>query len=528
MNFLIRADASLAIGSGHIMRCLTLARALKADGHGVHFVCRALSGHLADWIRAQGFACSLLEPDTASSQPENPAPPVASAPPHAHWLPLPQEQDAADCAPLIAAQRPDWIICDHYALDAVWQRAARAVCGSRLMVIDDLCDRAHDADLLLDQTLNRRRQDYAGLLPAGCRVLAGTRYALLRDEFAAARPAALAARAATSKQPESRILLNLGGVDEHNYTLAVLKALQPLAGSLKFALTVVMGATAPHTAAVREFAAAAPYPCRVLSAADNMAQLMAQADLAIGAAGSTSWERCCLGLPTLLLVLADNQRAVAAALQQAGAALVLETQELSAPAFAAALRELQKRQPEMSQAAAALCDGLGVQRVLRHLDADADFQAAFVRPVREEDSALIHRWRNHPDIRRFMFDNCEIPWPNHEQWFARALADPDFAMLVYCAGGQPLGYASFRRRDKGVYEWGFYTAPDAPRGHGTRLGRLALQYAFAELGARRVLARVLPHNAASLALHRKLGFAEGQPENDGSRCFALEAADFAD
>ena len=156
MNFLIRADASLAIGSGHIMRCLTLARALKADGHGVHFVCRALNGHLADWIRAQGFACSLLESDTADSQPENPAPPVAGAPPHAHWLPLPQEQDAADCAPLIAAQRPDWIICDHYALDAVWQRAARAVCGSRLMVIDDLCDRAHDADLLLDQTLKRR------------------------------------------------------------------------------------------------------------------------------------------------------------------------------------------------------------------------------------------------------------------------------------------------------------------------------------------------------------------------------------
>ena len=271
MQFLIRADASLQIGSGHIMRCLTLAHKLRQHHHRVAFITRAHQGHLADAIRQQGFDCILLPLPSSETpfapsqrQPENecnelPPSPPAPAIPHAAWLATSQAQDIADCTPHIRALAPDWIICDHYALAAAWQTAARALCHSKIMVIDDLHDRAHDADLLLDQNHAHTAADYAPLVPPSCRILTGTRYALLRDEFAQHRATSLHQRATPpARQPENalphsqNILINLGGVDKDNHTLAVLQALSAyVSGSLKalpIRATIIMGATAPHLA----------------------------------------------------------------------------------------------------------------------------------------------------------------------------------------------------------------------------------------------------------------------------------------
>ena len=381
MKILIRADASLQIGSGHIMRCLTLAHELSRRGHEVRFICRALPGHLGETIERAGFGLVLLPvPPQAGRLPESErgdllrskneakaATCVQLA--HAHWLPVSQVQDAADCVPSIRAFAPDWIICDHYALSADWELAAKAAAGSRLMAIDDLADRPHAADLLLDQNLGHTPADYAGLVPPACRLLTGTRYALLREEFAAWREASLQRRAAQAETGYLKhILVNLGGVDKDNHTLAVLQA---LSGSLPAAcsITVVMGKTAPHTAAVQAFADGAPYPCRVLVGANNMAELMAEADLAIGAAGSTSWERCCLGLPTMMLVLAENQRGIAVALQAAGAALSLKTAEIAVSKFVPVISYFSRSEnlTAMFVKAAALCDGKGAARVVSHL-----------------------------------------------------------------------------------------------------------------------------------------------------------------
>ncbi|MBH5329873.1 UDP-2,4-diacetamido-2,4,6-trideoxy-beta-L-altropyranose hydrolase [Eikenella sp. S3360] len=530
MKFLIRADASLQIGSGHIMRCLTLAHELSRRGHEVRFICRALPGHLGATIERAGFDLVLLPaPPQAGRLPENRDAPEQNAathpqPAHAHWLPVSQAQDATDCLPHIRAFAPDWIICDHYALSAEWEQAARAAAGSRLMVIDDLVDRPHVADLLLDQNLDRTPADYAGLVPAACRLLTGTRYALLRPEFVQWREKSLERRAARAgKGCLQNILLNLGGVDKDNHTLAVLQA---FSGSLPpdCRVTVVMGRTAPHTAAVQAFANSAPYPCRVLVGADNMAELMAEADLAIGAAGSTSWERCCLGLPTIMLVLAANQRGVAEALQQAGAAQCADMADLPAD-----LRRLLAEPPaawaEQGRRAAALCDGHGTRRVANNL---ADFVPAVLRAARSEDCRRLFEWRNHPDIRRFMFDSAEIAWDGHQAWFARQLANPDFTMLLYETGGAAQGYACFKHLGNGIGEWGFYLAPDCPRGqgHGSILGRLALQYAFSRLKMREIYGQVLPHNSASLALHRRLHFREADKEAGQAQLFVLPAEEF--
>ena len=530
MKFFIRADASLQIGSGHIMRCLTLAHELSRRGHEVRFICRALPGHLGETIERAGFGLVLLPvPPQAGRLPESEAKAATCVQlAHAHWLPVSQVQDAADCVPPIRAFAPDWIICDHYALSAEWELAAKAAAGCRLMAIDDLADRPHAADLLLDQNLGHSPADYAGLVPPTCRLLTGTRYALLREEFAAWREASLQRRAAQAdKGYLKHILVNLGGVDKDNYTLAVLQA---LSGSLPAAcrVTVVMGKTAPHTAAVQAFADGAPYPCRVLVGANNMAELMAEADLAIGAAGSTSWERCCLGLPTMMLVLAENQRGIAETLQQAGVASVADMADLPA-SLASLLAETPALRAEQSRRAAALCDGRGVLRVANNL---ADFAPAVLRPAAPADCRRLFEWRNHPEIRHFMFDSGEIAWDGHQAWFARQLANPGFTMLLYEAGGTVQGYASFKHLGGGRCEWGFYLAPDCPRGqgHGGTLGQLALQYAFCRLNMHEVRGQVLPHNAASLALHRRLGFrpadkAAGQ-EAQQALLFVLRAEDF--
>ncbi len=500
MKFLIRADASIDIGSGHIMRCLTLARALREQGHEVSFICRDLPGHLFDFICQQGFSGTLLPAGSLNRLPETPS---AAAVPHAAWLPVSQAQDAEDCRAVIAAQKPDWIVADHYALSATWERQVLAAHSAKLMVIDDLADRHHCADLLVDQNLGHSPEDYQNLVPASCRLLVGTRYALLRPEFAQWRPASLQRRYQTSGRLQN-ILLNLGGVDKDNHSLAILQALEEVMAADHHAVqvTIVMGVTAPHTPTIQAYAAQAPYPCRVLVNVSNMAELMSTADLAIGAAGSTSWERCCLGLPSLMLVLADNQRIIAEQLQAAGVACMVDNHDLNNSLGKLLARPASTWQMQ-SQRAAALCDGQGTTRILNHL---AYFSGARIRPATPADSPLFFQWRNHPDIRRFMFNTDEIEWEQHCNWFARQQDNPDFCMLAYMVADTPQGYASFKHLGNGIHEWGFYLAPSCPRGHGRTLGYLALQYAFHTLQAQEIQAQVLHHNTASLALHRKLGF----------------------
>jgi Spore coat polysaccharide biosynthesis protein, predicted glycosyltransferase len=160
---------------------------LRENGHFVQFITREHVGHLADFVREQGFECVLLPKFSGSLQTEN-----EPQFPHSAWLGTTQAQDIADCEPHIRALSPDWIITDHYALSVIWQTAAKNICSSKIMVLDDLHDRPHAADLLLDQNYAHTAQDYAHLLPETCRVLAGTRYALLRDEFAMFREISLA------------------------------------------------------------------------------------------------------------------------------------------------------------------------------------------------------------------------------------------------------------------------------------------------------------------------------------------------
>lgn len=312
---IFRVDASLQIGSGHLMRCLTLADALLQAGEATcRFMCRENPGHCMDTIQSRGFDVHAL-PAKTTVQPAGQG--EDHVPAHAAWLGCGWYEDAAQTIAAIAGTRPDWLIVDHYALDAAWESELRPY-AERIMAIDDLADRKHDADLLLDQNLSRDGKDYGALVPAQCMLLIGPRYSLLRPEFAQLREYSLKRR----HQPQLKhLMISLGGMDTGNATGRVLDVLQQATLPDDCRITVVMGGQAPFLDTVREQAARSRWPCDVRVDVNNMAQLMADSDLAIGAAGSTSWERCCLGVPSLVVVLAPNQQHIAAALAHAGAAV---------------------------------------------------------------------------------------------------------------------------------------------------------------------------------------------------------------
>lgn len=361
MRVAFRADASVQIGSGHVMRCLSLADELRARGAETYFIGRTLPGHLGALIRERGHHAALLPPPAPLALlPSAPAEEEGdAAPAHAEWLGVPWPQDAADTArALQAAGDFDWLVVDHYAVDARWENSLRRT-GRSTLVIDDLADRPHDCDLLLDVNLQEPEGRYAGLVPAWCRQLLGPPYALLRPQFAAARPAP-----ARRDGRVARLLVFFGGSDHDNLTGQALTALAEL-GRDDLAVDVVLGASNPRRSELE--ALCAPLPQVTCHFNADMAALMAAADLAIGAAGVTTWERACLGLPALVVTIAANQRPTAACAARRGILTWLgDAHEITAATLAAALRAALAAPAtlmEQSRRGMELVDGGGAARV---------------------------------------------------------------------------------------------------------------------------------------------------------------------
>lgn len=348
MDVYIRVDASAVIGAGHVMRCLTLADQLRRRGAAVTFICREFPGNLCDFVAAQGFRVWRL-PCTAENI-------VTAA--QDTWLGADWRRDAREVQAVLASrpQPVDWLVADHYAIDWRWEQAMRPTVR-RILVIDDLANRRHDCDMLLDQNLHRSMaQRYNGLVPNHCRRLLGPRYALLRQEFWYAR-----SQVAPRDGHVQRLLVFFGGSDPTNETAKALTAIK-LLGRNDITMDVVVGAINPRREEIRQRCAALPnvnYHCQVA----DMAALMARADLALGAGGTATWERCCLGLPALTVVVALNQVEVTATLVEVGAVRNLGWHEQVTPKLmVAALAEALAVPAElhrMSEKAWHLLDGNG-------------------------------------------------------------------------------------------------------------------------------------------------------------------------
>ncbi|MDD2467319.1 MAG: UDP-2,4-diacetamido-2,4,6-trideoxy-beta-L-altropyranose hydrolase [Desulfobulbus sp.] len=310
MKVVFRVDASIQIGSGHVMRCLTLAEALRGKSATVIFICRELPGNLLGYIEEKGFLVHQLPVPKQVAE-------HLKGTKHANWLGVPWQTDAREVLEILESEyKPDWLVVDHYALDRAWETQILPHVG-KIMVIDDLADRRHDCDLLLDQNLyDKMEERYDNLVSKDCKKLLGPRYALLRKEFHEVRKA-LRERDGIIK----RILIFFGAVDKTNETEKALHAVLSL-NKPDMKIDVVVGSANSHKDKIKAFCQKIPnatYFCQV----DNIAELMASADLAIGAGGTTTWERCYLELPSITIVVAENQEETSRAVAAVGASVVL-------------------------------------------------------------------------------------------------------------------------------------------------------------------------------------------------------------
>ena len=352
MKVAFRADASHRIGAGHVMRCLSLAEGLKKFGVESIFICRSLPGNLISYIEERKFkVLKLLKPYTSDEFGLESSETLA-----VNWT-----QDAEQTCELIKYKSVDWLVVDHYEIDALWENMLRPYV-KKLMVIDDLANRAHACDLLLDQNLNRLSAHYNLLVEPSTKKLMGCEFALLRPEFAELRPKALLKRKETRVR---HIVVTMGGMDNKNVSEDVLIAINRTTLPADFQITVVLGANSPWITRLMKIAKGMKSPTNVLVDVKDMASLMLESDFAIGGAGSTSWERCCLGLPSLVMILAENQRYGAEALEAAGAAIVIkELSELeSFFNFSLKTNDSLNKFQIMSKRAFEVTDGLGVMRV---------------------------------------------------------------------------------------------------------------------------------------------------------------------
>jgi UDP-2,4-diacetamido-2,4,6-trideoxy-beta-L-altropyranose hydrolase len=357
MTVAIRVDASLQIGTGHVMRCLSLADRLHAIGAKCYFICREHAGNLIDQIRQRGFTVIIL-PLSAKAVVAGSLEFESSSKSQswlgAHWI-----DDAEQTRIGLGSIIVDWLIIDHYAIDSRWEKSLRQMC-QKLMVIDDLADRLHDCDLLLDQNLGRNIGDYSKLVPKKCVVLVGPYYALLRPEYASYRKVKN-----IRKKIVKTALIFFGGNDLQNITGMTLKALtQP---ELKFLeLDVVIGANNPHINTLMTQVMGRPLT-RIHQPRLHLADLMARADIFIGAGGATTWERMCMGLPSVVICVAENQRILSEKLSNDGLIKYAgEANTLNYMALAEIVSELITRSEQMfslSVKTQQLVDGLGTFRV---------------------------------------------------------------------------------------------------------------------------------------------------------------------
>lgn len=459
---LIRVDAGLALGAGHLVRCLALGQGLEGEGWRV-----TLAG------AAAGFTLLPLP-----AWPRIDLTGIAAA-------------DEPDCLREALGGPADLLVVDHYRRDAAFERACRSW-ATRILAIDDLADRPHDCDWLLDSTPQREAAAYASLLPPRSDCLVGSAYALLRPGFARRRW-----RLAPRRADVEHVLLSLGATDPDRVILAALDALESC--GFKGKVTAMLAPAAAHHAVLA--ARLAAIGGTLLAPDADVAAAFAECDLAIGAGGVGLLERASLGLPTLLVEVAANQRANLAAMTSIGAAVMAERPDTVG--IASSLRPLLADaglRAGVAQRSAALCDGLGVGRTLLALDGGP----RRLRPASAADSEQLLAWQRHPITRRYARDP-EPPSPaRHEAWLAAKLSDPRCAFHILTEHGRPVGYLRLDwLADREGFEVSVAVDPDR---HGAGLGAAALAYGRRLVPDEDLWAYIVPQNQASLGLFRKAGY----------------------
>jgi UDP-2,4-diacetamido-2,4,6-trideoxy-beta-L-altropyranose hydrolase len=452
----IRADASSVIGSGHVRRCVSLAHALRQSGAHVEFITRALGTDAAARIQAQGFPVHQLP---APGEPAH-----EGTPPLADGAGVGWQQDADET--VRALRRADWVVVDHYSFDARWHKHVGSKLGARVAIIDDLADRPLHGDVVIDGSLAADADHgakYRKRIVNGSVILGGPHYALLAPPYLHAPPC-------TVSNEVRSIGIFMGGADPAGLSEPALRACREHAG-FTGPIELVTTQANPRVQQLKALAARWPHTTVAVDIPE-LSAFFSRHSLQIGAGGSASWERCCVGAPTVALVGGAGQIAVVPQLARAGALATLPTgQEPTAEAIGALVRALMDDtawRRALAGRARELVDGRGAQRVALKLTAET----VRVRRAEREDSDLVYRWRNDP-VTRIVSRNPEEIGPNqHAVWLGRTLADHDKLLLLGEVGDIPVGVVRFDRHNPSTVEVSIYLDPAL---HGLGLGAALLR-----------------------------------------------------
>ncbi len=491
MRIAFRVDASVEMGTGHMRRCISLATAILSNGGTVAFVTteRAIAAVPPTFEHFTLPPTGALR-DTAPGDP-----------PHSAWLAKGVSDDAADTVAALADWKPDWVITDHYGIDARWHDAVRGALSCNMAAIDDLADRPHGVDLLIDHNWHRdHRSKYEHLLPNHCPILGGPAYAMLGQAYAAA-PRYLFS-------PEVRSIgVFLGGTDHLDQTSAVLDCIKAagFSGAIEIATTSSNPNLSKLQARVR-----ADENLSLLEDAPDLAAFFARHDLQVGAGGGATWERFCIGAPSLLISFALNHDSVLLPLAEQNVAVVLpfgwSIDDLET-AISQLIEDADRRQ-SLSVRCRELVDGQGGGRIVTALQREPALQIN-IRAATMDDAQIMFDWRNHPLVRSVSRDTDEIAFEDHEQWLAASMTRNDRTILLgETRAGAPIGVVRFDQLAQGEFEVSIYIDPArAGQGIGGRLLDLAERH-FAQIfdSPIDILAVTMPGNTASERLFIKGGY----------------------
>lgn len=491
MKIAFRVDASMQIGTGHVMRCLTLADALVGDDTTIHFICRYLPSSLEKMLRDKGFDVSIL----SASEKSNEEFPLA----HSDWLGVPQEVDSRATLALIQNQGYDWLIVDHYALDIRWEKTLRSAV-KKVMVIDDLADRDHDCDVLLDQNLYADQEiRYKYRVPSHCRTLIGPRYALLRKEFAEYRK-----RITPRENKVTHILVFFGGVDANDFTTKTILALSQITEH-KFLVDVVIGDQHPNKDGIETLCQRLGYFCHVQT--NKMAELMANADLSIGAGGGAVWERACLMLPTLSIPIAQHQVKQLVDVALTGATYTFDAENYTSEKIrmhAELLMDNSSLRSLLSIRSSETVDGNGAYRVAKALRSEIEID---LRQADILDEKSLFEWRNHPKIRAVSFNKNEITWEQHHDWFSASLSNSNRVLLIGEYKDKSVGVVRFDLQNDSAEISIYLVQENENNGLGLPLIRSAEKWIYKHRsGIKKLNANVLESNKLSQGFFIKAGY----------------------
>ncbi|CUB02894.1 pseudaminic acid biosynthesis-associated protein PseG [Marinomonas fungiae] len=459
------------------MRCLSIANVLKAKKHTIHFLCLDLPGNFIAFIKESGYPVTSLpyiESHTGSQE-------------YSRWLTRPEEIDAQQF--LLHCDEASLVIVDHYGIGSRWESLVRETLQCPIIAIDDLV-RDHEADLIIDQTLARQPEEYT----SRAQILSGQEYAILAPTFCLHREQALE-RSGYTMPP--RILVSFGGIDEHNMTL---KALEQLSQH-SFQVTVLLSERSPHYQTISRFAERYEHITHI-TFCSKMAELMLQHDIAIGAPGTTSWERACLGLPSIIVPIANNQQTMCQKLAQHGIALAIEPNDIDR--LTDHIEQLLHQWHTLHRNSLAVCDGLGAFRVASAINQFAIPEKRIsLRRATLSDAQLTFQWQQHPDTRRYALTKKTPSWEEHLAWFTNKLKSYTDYFYLIVKDGVNVGVVRLDRQKAHHYLVSIYIDPNC---YGQGLAIAALSNLDTIHPHIHIHATVLVENVASQALFKRANY----------------------